>query len=503
MSGWGSGYVTDVPYMTGYYRHQSPALITLACLLGNVATPMPGTDDPVSYLELGCGQGYGALVLAASNPRWTVTAIDFNPAHIATARLWAAKAGIDNIRFLEADLATLAEDQAVAALPEADFVSMHGLWSWVPPQVRAGVVRLLKARVKPGGAVHVSYNALPAWGAALGMQRLLRDAGRRLASRSDRQATEGLKLVQELRANGAWHLTRSPWIASLIERLEKLPTQYLAHEYMNDAWEPCFHADVASAFAGAKLEWVASANLVENFGALTLSPELRPIAQRFDDPILRELVKDMCLNRTLRHDIFVRGARSISPRLRDMALLDVSLSLNIAPEEMPFEIETPAGQAELNKGFYGPIATELAKGPQRVSHLLELPDAEGKRDNPAELVGVLVGANIAEPALRPDAEPSPQAERFNRMIRTELRRMESSGQEFAAASHVLGAGAPCSLFDLFVIERVQEGEGEDQVDDWARLIGAHMDDEGRVKLRLMLQRCLRVRVPVLRSQGVV
>ena len=24
MSGWGGGYVTDVPYMTGYYRHQSP-----------------------------------------------------------------------------------------------------------------------------------------------------------------------------------------------------------------------------------------------------------------------------------------------------------------------------------------------------------------------------------------------------------------------------------------------------------------------------------------------
>src|SRR4051812_15322655 len=113
--------------MAGYYRQQSPALISLACLLGGVAAPMPSGADSLSYLELGCGQGLGALILAASNPSWTVTAIDFNPAHIATARAWAAEAGLENIRFLEADFTTLAEDPAAAAVPEADYVSMHGV----------------------------------------------------------------------------------------------------------------------------------------------------------------------------------------------------------------------------------------------------------------------------------------------------------------------------------------------------------------------------------------
>ena len=48
MSGWGGGYVTDVPYMTGYYRHQSPALLTLASLMGNVAAwkKPPNTTMP-------------------------------------------------------------------------------------------------------------------------------------------------------------------------------------------------------------------------------------------------------------------------------------------------------------------------------------------------------------------------------------------------------------------------------------------------------------------------
>ena len=118
---------------------------------------------------------------------------------------------------------------------------MHGLWSWVPPAVQSGIVRLLRAKVKPGGAVHVSYNALPAWGGALGMQRVMRDCGRRLGSRSDRQAEEGLKLVQELQKADALQIIRLPWVNSLVERMATLPVQYLAHEYMNDAWTPCFH----------------------------------------------------------------------------------------------------------------------------------------------------------------------------------------------------------------------------------------------------------------------
>ena len=68
MSGWGGGYVTDITYMTGCYRQQSPSVIALGCLLGGVASPLPGPDDPLSYVELGCGQGLGALILAASNP---------------------------------------------------------------------------------------------------------------------------------------------------------------------------------------------------------------------------------------------------------------------------------------------------------------------------------------------------------------------------------------------------------------------------------------------------
>ena len=90
---WGGGYVTDIPYLPGYYRHQSPLHLHLACLIGGVAGIAVGSETPIRYMELGCGAGFGAAMLAGCNPRWEVIGIDFNPAHVAAAREFARDPG--------------------------------------------------------------------------------------------------------------------------------------------------------------------------------------------------------------------------------------------------------------------------------------------------------------------------------------------------------------------------------------------------------------------------
>ena len=130
-------------------------------------------------MELGCGAGFGAAMLAGCNPRWEVIGIDFNPAHVAAAREFAREAGIGNARFIEADLAAFAKTETGRDLPQVDVITLHGVWSWVGDAVRDGIVRLLADKLRPGGIAYVSYNALPAWQGALGLQRLLLEAGRR------------------------------------------------------------------------------------------------------------------------------------------------------------------------------------------------------------------------------------------------------------------------------------------------------------------------------------
>ncbi len=496
---WGGGYVTDVPYIPGYYRHQSPLHLNLACLLGGVAGIEIGRGTPLSYLELGCGHGFGALALAACNPSWQVTGVDFNPAHIAAAHAMAAEAGIANARFIEADFSTLADRPRADEVPQADVATLHGLWSWVTDPVRAGIVRLIDAKVRPGGVVHVSYNSLPAWQTALGMQRLVSEAGGRLAAPSDRQAQAGLEIVRALAAAKAHHLTGSPFVDSLLEHAKHGHSSYLAHEYMNQAWRPCFHADLVAALAPAKLDWAGSALLLENFSPLTLSDEIRTVSARFDDPVMRELIKDMCLPRGLRQDVFVRGARRLRPEQRDAALGDVVLGLLCPEPQFSWEFEVPSGQATLDRGFFGPIVAALDHGPRRVRDLLDLPGLP-RRDNPGELVGMLVGTDQALPMLAPPGEPDPQVARFNRVAAKRLAHSGNLDSGIALAASGTGAPLPCTMLDLFVAARLGEEHRPDPA-GWAATLGAARPEAEQQRLRQFIDRLIVERAPVWRRLG--
>jgi len=498
MSDWGGGYVTDVTYSVGWYRQQSPMNMALASIIGGSQATIPAGDDPVQFLELGCGFGYGAMALAASNPSWTVTAVDFNPAHIATAREWAAEAGLTNIAFVEGDLSRWEDNPALRELPEMDFVTMHGVWSWVPPAAQQGIVRLLARKVRPGGLVHISYNTLPGWQERMGAARVIREVGRRTAGRSDVQAKEGLRVVKDLTAAGAHSLQDNKSVANLIEVLDTVSVHYLAHEFMNTHWQPCFAMDVAAALSEAKLEWIASSNLTENFPELMLSEQQREIFNRYSDPMMQELIKDMCCPRELRHDVFVRGARRLNLAERATALMEVSLTLLKTPLELPDSVDTPAGRAELNKEFYLPIVEALDSRSWRVRDLLDLPDIVGRRDNPAELISILVAADMVAPAVRPNTEPGPEAMRFNSASTRRMIVREPPQRPVAAACRPTGVPVVVPLMALVVLDYTRAGITS--LEGLVRAMNADPAQEEAV--RKSVESCLDRFMPMMKRTGV-
>lgn len=492
MTGWTGGYASDVPYTAGYYRQQTPQHMAVACLLGGVACAMPRPDEPASYLELGCGQGRTALVLAACNPAWRVTAVDFSPLHVAEARRLAAEAGIENVTYLEADLASLADGKQADLVPEADFCSMHGVWTWVGPAVRAGIVRLLAAKLRPGGALHVSSNALPGWQSALGLRRLVREAGRRSPGRSDRQARAGVAAAQALAAAGAQNLGQTRYVRELLARMPEFDDEYLSHEYMHDHAEPCFHADLCEDLSAAKLDWAGACSLFEAFPELTLTPEQRAIHDAADDPILRELIKDMCLLRSLRHDVFVRGARRIGASERDAALGRVVLALSVPADAFNYEADFPSGRATLNRGFYGPMVRRLAAGPLPAAALCEAED--GRRSSPGEVVAMLVGTVQAAILSAPDAQPAPAAAALNRVLARRLARPDTLTGMTVAAAPRTGAGLPLRVGELLVLDGLADGLDAADGPAWERRLAAPPEPAQREELhKLVIEVAARAR----------
>jgi hypothetical protein len=266
----------------------------------------------------------------------------------------------------------------------------------------------------------------------------------------------GLEVAQALRATEAPALAGTALPGELLRRASGQPPSSLAHEFMTADWSPCFHADVAAAMAEAKLDWVGSAGLPENFPSLMLTRTQRAVHDRFDDPLMRELVKDACSGRLLRQDVFVRGPTRLTATARDAALRALWLAPLLRPEDAAFELDTPAGTAVLDRDFYGTVMAGLALGKRPVGALVAL---AGGSDNPAEMVALLVGAGQALVA-GPDASPAPEsAHRFNAAAARRLVRPETLGHGAALAAPAWGTGLPVPVIDLFLAERIEAAGG--------------------------------------------
>src|SRR5271157_2967015 len=126
MADWDDGYVTDVPYVSGYHQETVPVWIATAATLLGFA--VPDISRPFRYVDLGCGNGLTPLTIAATMPHADVWAVDFNPAHIGAGREIARRAALPNIRFEEASFEDLLQSRS-EDFPMFDYVVAHGVLS--------------------------------------------------------------------------------------------------------------------------------------------------------------------------------------------------------------------------------------------------------------------------------------------------------------------------------------------------------------------------------------
>lgn len=452
MTSWNDGYVSDVEYLPGFYLEQTPIHLNTVCLLRNMEPPAaPG--EPFRYCELGCGVGETALAIAAGNPAGEVWGFDFNPAHIARARELAKAGGLHNIRLEEASFEQLAEAKQ-SSLPAFDYIALHGVWSWVSAENRTHIVRFIDRHLKPGGLVYVTYNALPGWTAALPMQRLISTFAKLDHDRSDIRVSKAIDLVRRVSNAGASSLP-----SDQMDRLEKERDTgnlaYLSHEYLNEHWAPCFQRDVADQLAAAKLEFIGSANLLENFPDLSLTAEQRALVQEAPAD-MRETLRDYFMVRTFRRDVYMRGPRPIPERRRDQRLRQQELMLAIPPSATHLDIKVPLGEARLNEGFYEPALRALAQGPRTVGDLLDLPEAEGSTASPREVIGMLIGSHQAKAVANKITEEARAIARaYNRH---HLADCADHGRSVTAlVAPAIGSAITVSIFEMLAYEALTSG----------------------------------------------
>ncbi|TQV80452.1 class I SAM-dependent methyltransferase [Denitrobaculum tricleocarpae] len=475
MSSWDAGYISDIEYVPGFYKQQAPIYLNFACMLNGY--------EPVSlkrgftYCELGCGQGLTALMLAAANPQGEFHAMDFNPAHIARAERQVTETGLTNITFHEAGFDDFAQGR-VEKLPQFDFVTMHGVYSWINDENKAAIVTFLSRYLKPGGIVYVSYNSMPDTTAGLPLQRMFSEFSRLMPGRSDMQVERALKFATELRDSGANFFADNKRLDYLIKTWEGEGGQYLAHEYLNAHWTPLYHADVARDLAPAKLSHVASCILLENFPDLTLTPEQKEILNQVQIPEIRETFKDYYLSRTLRQDVFVRGARRMSRERQNQLFAELQIATVVPRTDASTKVLAPRGHIEVSAEVYGEVFDALSEGPKTMFELMALPAIQKHPESTMqEIAGILIGSNQAQPVAGPAAGTAAESLRSLNHLLCKQTRAENAQLSSALASQRLASAVPVTSLETLVFLGLCEGLDKDP-DAFASFIWKTYEDRG-------------------------
>lgn len=115
--------------------------------------------DPAGarILEIGCGTGHHLLSLANRWPGARCHGVDISGRSISVARNRARQAALGNARFFECPLEQFEPEG------EYEVIIAHGVFSWVPDEVKLALMDFIGKRLAPHGIAVVSFNVVAGW----------------------------------------------------------------------------------------------------------------------------------------------------------------------------------------------------------------------------------------------------------------------------------------------------------------------------------------------------
>lgn len=344
----------DVIYPGQSYPDTHPEhLATIATLFG--MTPAPPQRSRV--LEVACGDGANLIPMAYTLPDSRFVGFDLAQRPIEMGKQWGARLGLGNLSLEWLDLGQFPPEAG-----QFDYIVAHGLYSWVPAEVRDKLLALLSAHLAPQGVAFVSYNTYPGcfvrrmlWEMLKFHTEMLDDPRARIA---EAQALAGVLAVAR---------SKDPYVTILqaeAGRLLERDPGLVFHDELSSVNEPVYFHQFVEHAAQHGLQFLSEAELQAS-GPSGLSPEQWQALEKLD-VLTREQYLDFARCRRFRQTLLCHAAveldRGLTParmrsfRLRARGRMRVQED-GAAPAEA---VETaPAADSAADAGLLQAVFDEL------------------------------------------------------------------------------------------------------------------------------------------------
>ncbi|MEO6784997.1 MAG: methyltransferase regulatory domain-containing protein, partial [Chthoniobacteraceae bacterium] len=232
-----------------------------------------------------------------------------------------------------------------------DYIIAHGVYSWVPEEVRERLLALCAETLSPCGVAYVSYNTLPGWGLPGGVRRfLLSEIGAQAAP--DAQISRATQVLDAL----SQCMTDQPgsYAANLRDTLADMrakPPGLLFHDELAAVNEPCTFTEFAAHAARHRLHYVAEAHYATmqfDHVPATMRAALAPLQPDF---IHSQQFMDVLFQRWLRNSLLSRAPVAPERTVRAGALAECALALRMTVDAA--SIDLAPGRAMQFTGIHG------------------------------------------------------------------------------------------------------------------------------------------------------
>jgi methyltransferase-like protein/SAM-dependent methyltransferase len=305
----GSTYDT-VPYTSHAFPFSAPEHLRAVAYLFGLDAPAP---QIARVLELGCAAGGNLIPFAVRHPDAQVVGIDLSPVQIEAGQRTVEAMGLRNVRLIQGNIGAL-EAGLLGEGAQFDYILCHGVYSWVPDEVREAILRACGALLAPDGVAHVSYNTYPGWKA----KEIVRDA---MLLRGGDRATAAEQLayargmIEFLHEMAPAESVLGKVMADHIDMIRDGQDSYLAHEYLELCNAPCYFRDFVGAARGHGLEYlgdaVVASMFAKNYGERAAQALLGECG---GDQVVLEQLMDFVGNRTFRQTLLVHAERAAGIR---------------------------------------------------------------------------------------------------------------------------------------------------------------------------------------------
>ncbi len=297
-----SATYNETPYYSYPFQQTVPEYLSAIATLFNVqSVPI----ENARILEIGCATGGNIIPMALRLPYAQFTGVDLSEVQIAKGQNSINQLGLNNISLHAMDLSHITPEFGTF-----DYIIAHGVYSWIPDEVKAALLHLCNMNLSKNGLVYISYNTYPGWK----YREVIRDA---MLFQGSRGKTPQEKLRYARGMINFLHDKSDPDgitkknIDETLPLIKNAQDSHVIHEFLENHNDPCYFHEFVTRAQHNGLYYLAESHLpgmfFTNFAPEIIEPLLRECN---GSQIAVEQYLDFLTGRSFRQTILLKTDRA-------------------------------------------------------------------------------------------------------------------------------------------------------------------------------------------------